>query len=163
MDHYSTYLFYGCIALAVIAVVLLILQRLLRRRTDLLERLLDGIDELEGLLQSTRKKMAAMRSVVSRVPADIAADAQASLDADAPVKQGLKNVLEHRLWIAKHAQTATLAELAAAVKAIDRSRAQIAERLDQLEHAGDELADLTREAQEQQAREPASLRRSGEA
>ena len=104
--------------------------------------------------------MSAMKSVVERVPSDIAAVAQASLDADAPVQQALRNVLEHRLWIARNAQSATLAELNTAVSAIKRSREQIETRLYQLEHAGAELAEVTRGALEQQAREPASLRRS---
>lgn len=136
-----------------------VFQRRMRQRTDLLEQLLDGADALEAALQSTRQKMSAMKSVVERVPSDIAAVAQASLDADAPVQQALRNVLEHRLWIARHAHSATLAELRAAVSAIQRSRDQIESRLHQLENAGAELAEVTRAAVEQQAREPASLRR----
>jgi predicted transcriptional regulator len=133
----------------------------MRLRTDLLERLLDGTDALEAALQATRRRMSAMKSVVNRVPSDIAAVAQASLDADAPVRQGLRNVLEHRLWIARSAQTASLAELKKAVSAVERSRDQIETRLNQLDHAGAQLAEITRSAAEQAAREPAALRRGG--
>ena len=43
-----------------------------------------------------------MRTVVQRVPSDIAAVAHASLDAQPQVQQGLRDVLEHRLWISRH-------------------------------------------------------------
>ncbi|MFA5685255.1 MAG: hypothetical protein WCZ65_04605 [Lysobacteraceae bacterium] len=147
----------ACVAAVVVA--LWLYQRRLRQRTDLLERLLDGTDALEAALKATRQRMAAMRSVVDRVPADIAAVAQASLDADEPVQQALRNVLEHRLWIARSAQDASLDELRAAVNAIERSRQQIESRLGVLESAGAELAEATRGALEQAAREPAALRR----
>ena len=161
MFHSTDYLVYVCAGLAVGVIGVWLLQRKLRRRTDLLEQLLDGADALEKALQATRTRMTAMKSVVQRVPSDIAAVAQASLDAEAPVQQALRNLLEHRLWIAKNAQTASLEELKSAVTAMDRSRAQIESRLGLLEHAGAELAEVTRSAVEQQAREPASLRRSG--
>jgi hypothetical protein len=48
-----------------------------------------------------------------------------------------------------------------AVDALERSHQQIASRLQQLEDAGAELAEATRPVVEQQAREPAALRRSG--
>jgi hypothetical protein len=104
--------------------------------------------------------MSAMKTVVERVPADIAAVAQASLEADQPVQQGLRNVLEHRLWIARNAASASLSELQRAVAALDRSHQQISDRLGQLERAGAELAEATRLTVEQQQREPATLRRS---
>lgn len=155
----TDYLVFVCAGLVIAVLAVWVYQSRMRRRTDLLEQLLDGVDALEAALQSTRKRMSAMKSVVERVPSDIAAVAQASLDTDAPVQQALRNVLEHRMWIAKSAQTAALAELQTALAAIQRSRAQIETRLHQLENAGAELAEVTRGALEQQAREPASLRR----
>lgn len=160
MNEAHEYIPYVLLPALLALLALWIYQLRVRRRTDLLERLLDGADALEALLQSTRQRMSAMKSVVERVPADIGAVAQASLDADVPVQQALRNVLEHRLWIARSAQTASIAELKTAVAAIDRSRTQIATRLAQLERAGSELAEATRAAVEQQAREPASLRRA---
>ncbi len=145
--------------LAVIGAGLALLQVQLRRRHRLLLRLLDRADALEALLLETRQRMAAMKSVVQRVPSDIGAVAQASLDAEAPVQQGLRNVLEHRLWIAKNAANASMAELRRAVDALDRSHAQIESRLRQLEDAGAELAEVTQPVLEQQQREPAALRR----
>lgn len=147
--------------LVLLSLLLLGLQWHARHRQQLLMRLLDRTDALEQLLQATRERMGAMKSVVGRVPADIGAVAQASLEADTPVQQGLRNVLEHRLWIARNAATANTSELRRAVAALDRSHQQIASRLRQLEDAGAELARATEAAVEQQQREPAALRRPG--
>lgn len=147
------------VLVAAFALVLVAWQLRARRRDRLLLRLLDRTDALEALLHTTRDRMAAMKSVVGRVPDDIAAVAKASLDANAPVQQGLRNVLEHRLWIARNAASASIDELRRAVDALERSHTQIATRLRQLEDAGAELAEATRPAVEQQQREPASLRR----
>jgi predicted nucleic acid-binding Zn-ribbon protein len=149
----------GLVLLVLLSLVLLGMQLHARWRHRLLMRLLDRTDALESLLHATRKRMSAMKSVVGRVPADIGAVAQASLDADTPVQQGLRNVLEHRLWIASNAATASTAELRRAVEALDRSHAQIAIRLQQLEDTGAELAQATQAVVEQQQREPATLRR----
>lgn len=147
------------VAFAVLSLGLFALHLRERRRHWLLLRLLDRTDALESVLHATRQRMSAMKTVVERVPADIAAVAQASLEADAPVQQGLRNVLEHRLWIARNAASASLSELQRAVEALDRSHQQIADRLGQLERAGAELAEATRQTVEQQQREPATLRR----
>jgi len=151
------------VLLLVLCGVLVGLHLRARRRELLLLRLLDRTDALESLLHTTRKRMSAMKSVVERVPSDIAAVAQASLDADAPVQQGLRNVLEHRLWIARNAADASIEQLRRAVDALERSHTQIAGRLRQLEDAGAELAEATRPAVEQEHREPAALRRGGDA
>jgi predicted nucleic acid-binding Zn-ribbon protein len=148
------------VAASLLCLGMLVVHLRARQRQLLLLRLLDRTDALEEVLHATRKRMNAMKSVVERVPSDIAAVAQASLDADTPVQQGLRNVLEHRLWIAKNAATAGTHELHRAVDALERSHQQIASRLQQLEDAGAELAEATRPVVEQQAREPAALRRS---
>ncbi|HET6603240.1 MAG TPA: hypothetical protein VFG21_03355 [Xanthomonadaceae bacterium] len=129
------------------------------RRERALRRLLDRADALEKLLVRTRERMQAMKQVVRRVPSDIAAEADASLDAGNRVQQALRNVLEHRLWIARHGATASHAELVTAERALQRSHARIADQLERLESAGADLADVTRQALEQAAREPPELRR----
>lgn len=126
-----------------------------------LRRLLDRADALELVLHTARDRMAAMRQVVQRVPSDIAAVAHASLDSQALVQQALRNVLEHRLWIAQKGLTAPKAELDAASAALERAHATIADQLTRLENAGAELVDVTQAAIEQAAREPASLKRAG--
>lgn len=130
-----------------------------RRRHNALRQLLDHADALEEVLHQARKRMTDMRGVVGRVAPDIGAVAQASLEADGPVQQGLRNVLEHRLWIAKNAESASYSELQTAVEALQRSHRQIAQRLEQLEGAAAELEMAARAAEEQEAREPSSLRR----
>lgn len=126
-----------------------------------LRRLLDRADALEHLLHTTRDRMAAMRHVVQRVPSDIGAVAHASLDAQAVIQPALRNVLEHRLWIAQKGLTASKAELDAASAALERAHATIADQLTRLENAGFELASATQASIEQAAREPAALKRSG--
>lgn len=130
-----------------------------RRRHREFVRLLDHADALEAVLHQARRKMGEMKHVVGRVAPDIGAVAQASLEADAPVQQGLRNMLEHRLWIARNGETASYAQLHQAVQALQRSHAQIATRLAQLESAGAELSEAARAVEAQEAREPSSLRR----
>lgn len=132
-----------------------------RRRHTELRRLLDNADALEEVLHQARRRMTDMKQVVGRVAPDIGAVAQASLEADGPVQQGLRNVLEHRLWIARNAESASLHELQRAVAALQRSHSQIAQRLEQLEGAGAALEQAARAVEEQEAREPSSLRRQG--
>ncbi|MCB1552201.1 MAG: hypothetical protein KDJ14_00230 [Xanthomonadales bacterium] len=133
-----------------------------RTRHRAFVRLLDNADALEKVLHQARDRMQAMRKVVGRVAPDIGAEAQASLDAEPLVQQGLRNVLEHRLWIAKHAEQASVGELRQAAAALERSHAQIAGQLGQLERAGAELDEAARAVAEQEAREPAALRRTGD-
>lgn len=130
-----------------------------RRRERGLSRLLDRADALEALLQQTRARMQEMRQVVGRVPSDIAGQASASLDSETLVQQGLRDVLEHRLWIARNGLTVPQRKIDDAYIALDRAYARIAAQLDQLEIAGAELADATQAALEQAAREPDTLTR----
>jgi len=150
------------VAIAVLLVILvlgLLLRWWLGRRERALVRLLDGADALEELLKQTRGRMAALQHVVGRVPDDIGAVARASLDAENQVQLALRNVLEHRLWIARHGDSATHAQLDAAWEAMERARMNIAGQLERLERVGTDLADVTQAAVEQAAREPPALRR----
>ncbi len=155
MDYFQI----AIIALAVIALVAVYLRHRSVRRERSMRRLLDQADALEALLHRTRERMGEMREVVRRVPADIAEQAHASLDTETQVQQGLRNVLEHRLWISRHGMQATQKELDAACAAMDRAHDTIARQLSLLESAGAELADVTQAAMEQAAREPAGLTR----
>ena len=112
-------------------------------------------------LAAAHPDVAFVKVDTDRAP-DIGAEAQASLDAEPLVQQGLRNVLEHRLWIAKHAEQASVGELRQAAAALERSHAQIAGQLGQLERAGAELDEAARAVAEQEAREPAALRRTGD-
>ena len=132
-----------------------------QRRERSLRRLLDRVDALENLLKTTRDRMAAMQQVVQRVPSDLAAVAHGALDSQQLVQQGLRDVLEHRMWISQRGLTAPQPEIDAALAALERAYATISGQLKRLENAGAELSDLTQAQVEQAAREPASLKRAG--
>lgn len=149
------------LSLAALAVAIALLWWMLRsrRRDRSLVRLLDLADEMEGLLDRSQVRMQSLQSVVGRVPADMAAVAQASLDSALPVREAKRDLLQHRLWIKHHGQQARQAELDAACAALDRARERLAGGLADLERAGAELAEAT-EASERAARlEPPTLRR----
>ncbi|MFY2764404.1 hypothetical protein [Arenimonas sp. MALMAid1274] len=148
----------GLIALALALPLLWYLLRS-RRRDRSLERLLDLADEMQALLDRSQERMQAMQSVVGRVPADIAAVAHASLDSTLPIREAKRDVLQHRLWIQKHGDTATQAELDTACAALDRARTRLSAQLTELERAGAELAEATEASAEAARREPPTLRR----
>lgn len=147
--------------LATLALALYLLASILRarRRDRSLVRLLDLADAMQSLLDRSQERMAAVKTVVGRVPADIAAVAHASLDGTQPILEAKRDVLQHRLWIQKHGQTARQSELDAACDALERARSRLATQLEQLEQAGAELADATEASAEAARREPATLRR----
>jgi septal ring factor EnvC (AmiA/AmiB activator) len=156
------------IVLAGLAALLLVLPLLWwiarsRRRDASLVRLLDLADEVQGLLDRSLESMQAMQAVVGRVPSDIAAVARASLDSTQSIRDAKRDVLQHRLWIQKHGETATQAELDAACAALDRARARLSTQLAELERAGAELAQATEASAEAARREPATLRRDPDA
>ena len=109
-----------------------------RRRERSLVRLLDLADEMEGLLDRSQVHMQSLQTVVGRVPADMAAVAQASLESALPVREAKRDLLQHRLWIKHHVQDARQAEL---------------------ERAGAELAQATEASELAAVREPPTLRR----
>ena len=151
--------YYLLLFLLLLALALMAARFFANRRQNLLTRILDLADELEALYKETGRKMDAMKLVVQRVPSDIGAVANASLQSQDQIQQGLRNVLEHRLWLARHATTARIDELKTARLALERSRAAIAEQLQRLENAGAELTEATDAAVAQAQHEPASLRR----
>lgn len=130
-----------------------------RRRDRSLLRLLDLADEVQALLDRSQERMQAMQAVVGRVPSDIAAVARASLDSTQSIRDAKRDVLQHRLWIQKHGETASQAELDAACAALERARSRLSGQLDELERAGSELALATEASAEAARREPAKLRR----
>ena len=95
-------------------------KRALRQTT--LARMLDLADDVERLLNRSQERMAALRPLVQRVPADIAAEAQASLESSLPIREAKRDVLQHRLWIQKHGDSARQQELDQACAALARVR-----------------------------------------
>ena len=132
--------------------------RQLRQRT--LERMLDLADAVETLLDRSQERMAAIRPLVERVPADIAAEAQASLESSLPIREAKRDVLQHRLWIQQHGASASQKELDRAAAALARVHEKLDGQLKELEHVGSDLASVTNAAAEAALREPPTLRRN---
>lgn len=132
-------------------------KRQLRRST--LARMLDLADEVERLLNRSQERMTALRPLVQRVPADIAAEAQASLESSLPIREAKRDVLQHRLWIQQHGASASQNELDQACAALNRVRERLDRQLTELEHVGSDLASATEAAAEAALREPPALRR----
>lgn len=130
-----------------------------RLRQDTLSRMLDLADEVERLLNRSQERMAALRPLVQRVPSDIAAHAQASLESSLPIREAKRDVLQHRLWIQKHGDSASQSELEQARDALDRVRGRLGGQLAELENVGSDLAQATDAAAEAALREPPTLRR----
>ncbi len=130
-----------------------------RRRRRTLTSIMDSADAMELLLHRTRERMRAVQHVVGRIPADIAAEARASLKQEEHLQAAFRDLLQHRLWLQQNATTATRQELEEAAAALHRARERIASELDRLEHAGAELASATDPAIQAAEREPAALRR----
>lgn len=151
-------LLFGLLLLAVLA-PLWWRQRRHWRRQRTLTRMLDLADEVETLLNRSQERMAALRPLVQRVPADIAGDAQASLESSLPIREAKRDVLQHRLWIQKHGESAVQSELDQACAALDRVRARLDVQLMELENVGNDLASATDAAAEAALREPSTLRR----
>jgi hypothetical protein len=130
-----------------------------RRRQRTLTRIMDDADAVETLLRRTREKMGAMQMVVGRMPADIAADARASLESDERLRAGFRDLLQHRMWLQQNGDSASQEVLDEAAAALGRARQRIASELDRLDNAGAELDSATGAAIEAAGREPPALRR----
>lgn len=153
------YLLLFALLLLALALVLYRYRRKLNRRKAALTRLLDLADAVESLLNRSQARMTALQSLVTRVPTDIGAIAQASLENSLPIRDAKRDVLQHRLWIQKNGASAALAELDAACAALDRVHQRLSRELDDLEKAGTELANATQAAIGAAQREPPTLRR----
>lgn len=143
-----------------VAVPVLWWVRKTQRRRETLGRMLDLADAVESLLNRSQEQMQALRPLVQRVPADIAAQAQASLESGLPIREAKRDVLQHRLWIQKHGQTATQGELDEACAALARVHGKLDGQLSELDNVGSDLASATEAAAEAALREPAALRRT---
>lgn len=149
----------GALVLLAAALVPWWLQRRRARRQRTLTRMLDLADQVETLLDRSQERMAALRPLVQRVPSDIAAEAQASLEGSLPIREAKRDVLQHRLWIQKHGLVATQQELDEACSALARVHERLDLRLQALDTVGSDLAHATAAAAEAALREPPGLRR----
>jgi hypothetical protein len=146
-----------------IALPLLWSHRARLRRQRTLSRMLDLADAVEALLDRSQERMVALRPLVDRVPADIAAEANASLQGSLPIREAKRDVLQHRLWIQQNGESADQAELDRACAALARVRERLDGQLAELENVGSDLASATEAAAAAALREPPTLRRTPEA
>jgi hypothetical protein len=135
------------------------MHRKTRLRQKTLARMLDLADEIENLLNRSQERMSALRPLVQRVPSDIAAEAQASLEGGLPIREAKRDLLQHRLWIQKHSESASLEEFDQACAALERAHQRLGGQLAELENVGSDLASATEAAAEAALREPPTLRR----
>lgn len=152
------FLLAGLIILAV-AAPLWWSHRLRLRRQRTLSRMLDLADQVEALLDRSQERMRSLRPLVERVPSDIAAGAQASIDSSLPIFEAKRDLLQHRLWIQQHAGQASLEELDQACAALSRVRERLGTELHDLDRVRRDLAHATDAAAEAALREPPALRR----
>lgn len=130
-----------------------------RARERRLRKLLDLADAVQTLLTQASKRMTAWRGVVGRLAGDLGSGAQQALDGEPLIREAKRDLLQHRLWIQSSGLTASKAELAEALAALQRAHDKLAAQLSALESAGDALTQATDAAHEAARREPASLRR----
>src|SRR5918993_4574824 len=135
----STTILLSALLLAAIALPVLWLHRKRVRRRRTLVQLLDSADLLEALLDRSQERMRSLRPLMQRVPADIAAGANASIDGSLPGLEAKRDLLQHRLWIQQHADTASQAELDQACAAMSRVRARLGGQLSELETVRSDL------------------------
>lgn len=135
------------LTLATLVVVWLLWRLLqLRRRQDHLHRIMDSADALERELHACRERMQTMHRWVSTLPSTITSQALASLNLDPLVQKALRDLLQQRLWLRDHGDTAPLSQLRRTREDMERSRRTLAENMDKLEAAGEELAAASSES-----------------
>jgi len=133
------YLLIVAVVAALLGTALWLREAHLRRRQQALRALLDGADAVEAQLQACRERMQRLRSQLSILPEEMSARADNALSADAKVQAALKDLLAHRLWIQQHADTASIAQCAAAEVALDQSATTLAALLQRLDDAASQL------------------------
>lgn len=104
--------------------------------------LLDKADRLEADLRDCRERLDrthAMMEVKPGQPVDGETDARKAVD------DGLRSVLEHRLWLRDHAASASQKELDSAVTALNDAHERLDPQLQALDQAQNDLEQAIRE------------------
>jgi len=136
------YLLTGAIALGIVMLVLVLRERSLRRRRELMTRILDLADDFERELLECRARLREMPALVSDPSTANATAADASASAEAIVAVALRDLLAHRLWLKDEGQRAPLKALAAARDALAVAQASLQTQLVRLDEARADLAGL---------------------
>ena len=114
-------------------------ERVARLRGTALRQLLDGADQLETKIHDYKTRMTRLKGLLTQLPSDMTGGTLPGLDIDAQVQIALKDMLGHRLWIKRESQTASQLALEAAVRAMQRSSEQLAQKLLQLDDVSEQL------------------------
>lgn len=120
-----------------------------RRRTNALKALLEHADHLEDDLLECRQRLEKAHAVMQ---ATAGVPAPAGQDARKAVDSGLRSLLQHRLWIRDHAETASQPQLDAAVQALRQARRQMQPQLAALDRVQRDLDQAVRERIEREGK-----------
>jgi DNA repair exonuclease SbcCD ATPase subunit len=143
----TAYLLLAALVIATLVVIYLLLQLIsLRRRQDMLRRIMDSADDLERELHACRERMESMQRWVATLPSSLTRDALASLDLAPLVQKALKELLQRRLWLRDRGDDASLTQLKQTHAELERSRSNLAEQMEKLEAAGKELLEASSES-----------------
>ena len=126
------YLLIAALASALVLLFFWLRERRWRRHQAAILALLDGADALEAQLQECRTQMQRLRGMLTVLPEEMSAEADAALSADGKVQAALKDLLAHRLWIQQNAADASAQELDAARAALEQSSATLAAQIGRL-------------------------------
>jgi chromosome segregation ATPase len=114
-------------------------ERVARRRGTALRQLLDCADQLEAQIHDYRSRMLRLKSLLTQLPSDMTGSALPGVDTEAQVQSALRDMLAHRLWIKRESLTASQTALDDAVRALQRSSDQLAQKLQQLDEVSAQL------------------------
>ncbi len=119
-------------------------RRILRehRRTHALRSLMEHADRLEKDLIECRTRLKQAHAVMS---ATSGAPGAAETEARQAVDSGLRSLLQHRLWIRDHAETASQQELDTAIEALHQARQRMEPQLAALGRAQRDLDQAVRD------------------
>ena len=135
------YLLIFALASTVLLLLVWLRERTWHLRQSAIRALLDGADALEAQLQECRQRMQRLREMITVLPEEMSAQANAALSADGKVQAALRDLLAHRLWIQQHAGAASAQQLDAARTALAQSSTTLGA---QVERLGEITADLER-------------------
>jgi hypothetical protein len=142
----DSYLTLGLTVLLVLAVALIGLALIYRRRGDRrsgsLHQLLELADRLEADLKTCRAGLQQAHAVMSLNPDQPASGEQEARQA---IDAGLRSLLAQRIWIRDKAPRATQRELDQAVTAMNATRGKLRPLLDALDRAQHDLDSAMRE------------------
>lgn len=111
-----------------------------QRHDSAIRELVDGADELESMLNDLKSRMERLRAAVAQLPPDMTGSTLTQLNPEAQVKQALKSVLAHRLWIREKGPGASQIDLDEAISALGKTRNDLRSQLESLDKVSDELA-----------------------